>query len=812
MYNQFRSKALFLSIVGVVSFAVSLSGWAQGLEPLGPLEAVYPEVVEPTGEPNWEGVEDSILLEEAPKTETREVLNFSDTEKEPAVVEAVETLEVEDVTEIVKQKGNRQEASVQRAGKDRLPLDALRTNRILRVAQLSSGENAGKKGTEQENGAEKMSASRQLLEQLSPIQGNYLDGVEAIDLRTFLNSPRLQYSAEAVKEALPTYWEASVLRSAVCYWERRMDALKKLAATATATDKTLYEAGVVAARSNLGVAKIALRMNAVKLGDLGGYTREVTTKTQPHAGNYETRYDDIRATQGEPSALATYLNGALKIHQEQVTATAAAYSTAEKLLKYQMSQGTDAVAVLAAWDMLNEQREAFFEALLEFNRDILNYVLQVSSRRGPELAPLLVRSVTEVTLEGSATRKAPSLPTTPREIIRRSENLPSVVENSETGALPQPALVDVPPTDTAPKYEENATVYVTPEGAAPILPPEAAVPAVVVPGGDLSAPVTETPAPESDFVPIGGETGVDVNPTLSPSVNTPGNGFSLENSGAIILPQNSTETKMKSQVTTVNYPNMEEKTRSVLTSSAHPERVQVTLEEVLSRTPPEKREQAVHTYWRYAIFQKQMGVLAYQQEILNAFSKRILAESLKSELSPLVGISLELQFLILRAELLKMRAEGWKEWCRLSGYLSETPTWQVNFPVAETEMKSEAFQVGLDRYAPGSEQDMKMLPLARHLYFCAGQLSIAFENVMALSELIVPPATENVEKSTFIQHLTARPNLERKTFWKMLACARSVSFRYFQLLYSMNSTYSSCILVGEHSADSATELAKILSQ
>ncbi|MDO4630125.1 MAG: hypothetical protein Q4C70_13175, partial [Planctomycetia bacterium] len=252
---------------------------------------------------------------------------------------------------------------------------------------------------------------------------------------------------------------------------------------------------------------------------------------------------------------------------------------------------------------------------------------------------------------------------------------------------------------------------------------------------------------------------------------------------------------------------------SELVSSVMPERTQVTLEEILERTFPEKRERAVHTYWRYVTFQKQMYVLAYQQEILNSVSKRVLADSLNSESSPIMGMSLELQFLILRAELLKVQALGWEERCRLAGYLSEELTWPVNFPVAETEMKSEAFQIGLDRYAPGSVQDMKTLPLARHLYFCAGQLATTTESVRLLADYIVVPSEDgDFQNSALFQRLKSCPYSELETIFGMLECARNASFRYFQLLYSMNSTYSSCVLVGGHASDSALELAEILSR
>ncbi|MDO4629461.1 MAG: hypothetical protein Q4C70_09785, partial [Planctomycetia bacterium] len=611
--------------MSVASFALFSTGGAEELDPLGPPEPVFPEVVEPTGEPNLDGVENSILLEEELKTEIvteetsgTEIATGSEVAVVPDVVSEPEIAEVPDVvselgtvtgpevisksepvvvpeggaepeitvvTEIENEKTveNRPEMMTQMARKSRLPLEELRGNRVLWVAQLATGEESEKAGKssktgsvqEQENGAEKISASRQLLERLSPVQENYLDGVEMIDLRTFLNSPHLQHNVEAVKEALPTYWEACALRSAVCYWERRADELKKLAETASVADKPLYEAGVAAAQSNLGAAKIALRMNAVELGNKAGYTREVTAKTQPHAGNYETRYDDIRATHGEPSATLTYLNGRLTIHQEQMTAAAAAYSTAEKLLKLQVTQGAGAMAVLAAWDMLDERREVFFESLLEFNRDILNYVLQVSNRRGPELAPLLVRPATEVSLKGNIGRKAPSFPTAPRETVAENKNLPSVVENAGTESLPPPALKTdgVASSEVTPTYAENATVDISPlpetgntvagdavisdnavisdGGIAPeVGGDEIVVPEIVVPGGELSAPMTETPAPESDFVPIGGETGVDVNPVLSfpaessgngessENGNNSGNGISLENQGVNLPPEN----------------------------------------------------------------------------------------------------------------------------------------------------------------------------------------------------------------------------------------------------------------------------------
>lgn len=679
----------------------------------------------------------------------------------------------------------------------------------------------------------KISASVKLLERLAGASDFQLEGVESIELRTFLNAPLLSGSRDGILNALPLYWETASIRAEIGYWETRANAMERLAQSASADERSLYELASASAKANLSSARILLRTNAVKLGNAAGYSREVTARTLPHAGNYETRYEEIRSSYGVPSGRVTYFNGMISLRQEQLSAATAACLSAENLLNYEMKRKQNATAIILAWDLLNERRVAFFKALLAFNQDILNYVLEISPKRGADLAPLLARPVTEVDSQRvPASGKNPTLPAPPQEkngpeptfeqgaIPNESAagvSAPQLTEGGTTASprnengLPAPKITDgkvasgandaLPTVGDGATYEENAFIAID-------VPAEP-----TVPGGELGVPETETPPPGNDFKPIGGETGVDTNPVLAvPARQTVWRPEMASDSNSILE-------KPNAQTSVLGIPGKEpvSKGSSETGGAFSPSSGEtISLRDVLQSAAWENRFHAVAAYWNYVSFQKQICVLEYQQEILKRISSRILKETLQGDVAEIsrLGLYLEFHSLVLRTELLENKAEAWTQATRLRTLAGRALEWPMVFPEAVTEMKSEDFQVRLDRF-PAERQNPKALAIARQLYFCVQELPRAFQDVNQFSEWLAPSSVESSvasEDSEGIRSLKTMtyPQLD-SLVWKMKN-ARICSARYFQLLYFINSSFSSCILAGTAVDASANDSALLLEQ
>ena len=684
------------------------------------------------------------------------------------------------------------------ASKEKSAAPAQDSKENKKVKTLASAEetnaSASGSGENGEKNDEEISVARRLLLKLSPAD-SVLDGVEQVDLRTFLNSPALRDDVARTREALPYYWEATALRSEVFYWANRLEAMKNLAENASETDREVYRSAAAAAQASLNLAKVSLRSNAMKLASLAGYTREVTAKTLPHAGEYNTRYDEIVKSSPGNSQI-TYYHGLVTFHQEQLTVAASAYLTAESLLNLVRQKGP-ASSVLAAWDVLNERRKVFFEVLLNFNDDILNYALNTSNRRGPELVPLLVKPASSPKDGASA---SPSLPTPPEKAPAPPADLPSVMDTGQTAALPKnDAPIRTQDPETGQIYHENASIDVSsgPVSSDEVQPIESApvnvLPEAPIPGYDLGTPPVETAPSGSDFIPIGGETGVNTNPTLNPSWND----------GARLLPQARPGEKRVSLAKP-----------SVLGEAENSSgENDFSLQYVLERSSVLDREKAVHAYWRYAMLQEQIFVLERQKNLLSFISRRLLDSlSGKPGAAPLpseLGTVLELHALTLRAQIVEMKVEEWKVLNGLAGQLSWKVEWPVNFPEAVTDLKTKGFPVGLDQNVSGSTMDLRALSWARHLYFAGEELSDSFQCVNSLRDLIAPPDSE-LEKSALGQRLKNGSGQELKAILEAMTEARNVSWKYFQLLYDVNAAYSSCVLAGTQGEKGPEELAGIL--
>ena len=811
-------RFLVFSSAVPVFLAVAFSGENDPVS--GPPAPEFPPVEESTEIPDLSGVEDSIQIDEleapgsanAPASDSPAMElptgKNPDSLKPATVPETPESVPSLETTESLPPLDGLEAAPAASSDpfleapkpkeKPAAPVAGSKPDKELK--RLESGEETRsgvkKSGDSKE---EEISIPRRLLLKLSP-PDSVLDGVEQVDLRTFLNAPALRDDVTRTQEALLYYWKAAELRSEVFYWANRLDSMNRLAENALATDREVYRSAAAAAQASLNLAKVSLRSNAMKLASLAGYTREVTAKTLPHAGEYDTRYEEIAKTTPDYSRI-TYYHGLVTFHQEQLTAAASAYLTEESLLN-QVTRNGSAATVLASWDVLNDRRKAFFEVLLDFNDDILNYVLTISTRRGPELAPLLVKPVSAPSNAGASA--SPSLPTPPEKAPSPPADLPSVMLNPEQAAALPKAQTPIQTQDpeTGEIYSENDTIDVSSGGAsnqassAEVQPIESApvVPVAPVPGYDLGTPPVETAPPGSDFIPIGGETGVDTNPTL----NSP-----TWNDGARLLPR----VRPDEKPVTLAKP-------SILEDAVNSDRGNdFSLTYVLERSAVSDREKAVHAYWQYVMLQEQIFVLERQKNLLGFISRRLLdGLAGKSGVAPLpsdLGTILELHMLTLRASILEMKVEEWKVLNRLARMVSWKVEWPLNFPEAVTDLKTKGFMVGLDQNVSGSAMDRRALPWARHLYFAREELSDSFKCVDSLGDLIAPQVS-GLDESELGKRLKNASGEEVKAILESMTEARNVSWKYFQLLYDVNAAYTSCVLSGAQGMKEPDELATLL--
>lgn len=684
----------------------------------------------------------------------------------------------------------------------------------------------------QEKQKKTVSLSIQLLERLCQPTQSVLENVQEVDLPTFLSAPALHYSEETLSTALRLYWRSSALKSEALFRLRQANELAKLAETASPEDQVLYRAAAETAQAKANTAKLALRANALELGRTAGYAQSVTAQTLPHAGNYETHFQQFIPTHGSRTV---YLHGLIQFRRQQLIAAASACVSAENLLKMQMTEKKDAETVLETWETLEHRQRLFFDVLTEFNAEILQYVLLISYRKGPDLVPLLVHTAqsspeTERTFSSDALPQDTAMPYTAvpeRETSAASlspENsasipapsLPAVENTAELSPVPAaaegpglPTFAESVPENApanVPVYEENAAIdVVLPTEGVPVVP-------------SIGVPPTETAPPGSDFQPIGGPNGVLSDPTL---------GLPAEQNGAAHFQKDPFRRLTFRGIYSANGILHQTAKPSVLlnpseaysestSASAGLDTLQsfqngISLRNALERAEYSSREKVLQTYWHYVFLQKQICVLKYQETLLAAMTERVFADSENADAGKF-GVSLEFHSLVLRTELLGTEAEAWKVLYRLSQQMHLAFTWPLEFPEALTELKAENFQLSTSRLSPGSAEEARFLPLIRQLYQFAERLPDAFLKVQAQESLIAPPQTQNSEKNSISVHIKTAPYEKLSLLLDSMAAARKDSFEYLKFLFQTNALYGSCILSADPFGSAPEKLEETLTR
>lgn len=679
-------------------------------------------------------------------------------------------------------------------------------------SQTASAEAAAPTETAAPSPKKPISLSVSLLERLCPEDQQILENVQAVDLQTFLGSPNLQYSEDGLASALRLYWRSSALKSETVFRLRQAEELSKLAGSADKASQAVYRSAADAAKTKADAAKLALRANALELGRAAGYAESMTAQTLPHAGSYETRFQQFVPAYGSRAA---YLHGLIDFRRQQLISAASACVSAENLLKMQTAEKADAEKILQSWETLEHRRKLFFDVLTEFNAEILQYVLLISRRRGPDLVPLLVRpqnaSSAEKTFADENRLDAPAVPyaaapgTSEVPILSEEvKNRPPILastpipaESESDAGIPKNTAPNGPGIPTfaedanaeTPVYEENAAIDVVLPEAAPTSQP-------------YGIPAEETAPPGSDFQPIGGPNGVISDPTLGSPAMQDGAARAPQDPLRRLSFRSASPSETFVQFTAkpsvlVESADAVSETGSTGTSGSFAAfQAGLSLRNVLERTDHSRREEAIRNYWHYVFLQKQICVLKYQETLLSAMTDRVFADSENAGAGKF-GVALEFHSLVLRTELLGTEAEAWKVLYRVSQLMQIPLTWPTEFPEALTELKAENFQLSTSRLSPGSAEEARFLPIIRQLYTSAGHLPEAFRKVQAQESLIAPPLRDGTEENSVTSRLKTADYVELETLLGSMVSARKDSFEYLKFLFQTNALYSTCILAAD---------------
>ncbi len=714
-------------------------------------------------------------------------------------------------------RGNRKNAFHFASAETVTPLDT--------PSETASAQTAAPTETAAPSQNKPVSLSVSLLERLCPADQLILENVQAVDLQTFLGSPNLQYSEDGLASALRLYWKSSALKSETVFRLRQAEELGKLAGSAAPASQAVYRSAADAAKTKADAAKLTLRANALELGRTAGYTESMTAQTLPHAGAYETQFRQFVPAYGSRAA---YLHGLLDFRRQQLISAASAYVSAENLLKMQTAEKADAEKILQSWETLEHRRKLFFDVLTEFNAEILQYVLLISRRRGPDLVPLLVRpqnaSSAEKTFADENRLDAPAVPyvaapgTSDVPVLSADEkntaaaapaSMPLPTDTESSAGIPQNTVPNGPGLPTfaedaskeTPVYEENAAIDVVLPTADPMLQP-------------YGAPAAETAPPGSDFQPIGGPNGVISDPTLgSPAMQDGAARFPQDplrrQSFRPVSPSEAFIQLTAKPSVLVEPPKPVSETELAGTSgSSAAFQAGLSLRNVLERTDYSRREEAIRNYWHYVFLQKQICVLKYQETLLSAMTDRVFADSENAGAGKF-GVALEFHSLVLRTELLGTEAEAWKILYRISQLIQIPLTWPTEFPEALTELKAENFQLSTSRLSPGSAEEARFLPIIHQLYTSAGHLPEAFRKVQAQESLIAPPL-RNAAENSVTSRLKTADYAELKTLLGSMTSARKDSFEYLKFLFQTNALYSTCILAADPFGSAPEKLEQTL--
>lgn len=608
--------------------------------------------------------------------------------------------------------------------------------------------------------------ARELLSRVTAMPAATLENVQQVSLEEFLS--RVSGGDDALRTAVRAYWEAAGSAGAYVYWKNQVDFLENQSAGGYVTSASAeMRAALTAAQTAADDALATLRADAVRLGEMGGYSREIWPADMPHAGAYNTQYEKIAEMDGGSPRLAL-LNRIVDLRWQQWNAAGAAYRAAEYVRQEIAKSGSPGDILQASW-AVEQRREMLFKSLVQYNMDILDYVLAVSYKRGGQLAPLLVvpkkPEPAEAPVAAAPPERGAARPVPPRASVL------------EPGSAPQRDAGDAPDTEEATRVYTGDTVReedVFGFGSG------------VIGGGDAGLPLEEmnefeeippleTPPRGSGYERIGGETG-----STSTMPAPPRDSGLPHTSRKPVVPHTSAKIPLNESLEKLN------------SRKTQPGR-HLSLEEVFRRVAPAGREQAAKDYWRYVVLQAQGVVLDYQAEILAALGREQLRDP-STAADVLSGLQLTAAVEALSAQRLALEADAYGVLLKLNHLQALRPSEMQSLPLADSRPNTGTYDLRLDEFPAGSPRHERALQLARHLDFCVALCAQADEKLASLGQLVPPGAEDG--------RLPAVAPQDFPAFFLAMENARAATGNYLRLVYTLNSV----LVSGTFLSDSATRI------
>ena len=317
-----------------------------------------------------------------------------------------------------------------------------------------------------------------LMEQYKPFT-DYPDGYQAVSLTDILyrSYPSRGLSGTYWREAEPTiniYWQAVKAASDWKYYRLRAEKINRLNPDNNAVAKLfLQKTEDKAGMAHLKMRRLAIDLN-VKAGDCGHSPNSLPYCNElPHFGNYITNFDKIAQTYQVPGEMKALVRR-IDLGYEQIKAAAAALSSSIYYLEAQSelySSGKSTITDLVnSYELEEAAREAFWNAILSYNRDIARYVLLYQqvlyAQTGKPYTPKSVASllllnprpatVFEMTQTSGPKSVLERQPDTYNKANSVLDTTPEPVYPTDVNPTPdtqyQPDVQDVNPLPTDPSY------------------------------------------------------------------------------------------------------------------------------------------------------------------------------------------------------------------------------------------------------------------------------------------------------------------------------------------------------------------------
>jgi hypothetical protein len=210
------------------------------------------------------------------------------------------------------------------------------------------------------------------------------------------------------------YWRLCAAQATYHWARNERDLLGQYTQQHTNAPGTL--SARASARAVVRDAQLSVTQAQQELADLIGIRSDASpplASDRPHVGDYNTHFESLFGTRVPPARMRLIhrtmpvRRRAIDAHSEAIVAALDALEVTGEQLR---EQGEGMATVLASLDQLREQRRAFIEDVLQYNREIAEYALAVApaNANGETLVSMLIKTTPRAAAPARETRAADS--------------------------------------------------------------------------------------------------------------------------------------------------------------------------------------------------------------------------------------------------------------------------------------------------------------------------------------------------------------------------------------------------------------------